>query len=146
MLKKLLQKDEGFTLIEVVLVLAIAGLIMVIVFLAVGGAQRTRRDTARKNNAGRVLSAMESYASNNGGAYATAALTANYLNNITDPNTNSTPEYGNGPATALHPTYYSSGRVCSSTTQGATVGGGGNNAAVSYWSEVSGSATCIDNN
>ena len=38
MLGKLLKDKKGFTLIEIVLVLAIAGLIMVIVFLAVGGA------------------------------------------------------------------------------------------------------------
>jgi prepilin-type N-terminal cleavage/methylation domain-containing protein len=66
-LKKLLKKDEGFTLIEVVLVLAIAGLILVIVFLAVQGAQRGRRDTERKNAAARLLAAAEQVASNTAG-------------------------------------------------------------------------------
>jgi prepilin-type N-terminal cleavage/methylation domain-containing protein len=74
MLKKLLQKDEGFTLIEIVLVLAIAGLIMVIVFLAVVGAQRSRRDTQRKNDASRALAAMESCSSNNNGQYPAACV------------------------------------------------------------------------
>ena len=37
------------TLIEIVLVLAIAGLLLVIVFLAVSGAQKSRRDSQRKN-------------------------------------------------------------------------------------------------
>ena len=45
------QKQEGFTIIEVVLVLAIAALIMVVVFLAVQGAQRNQRDQARKDAA-----------------------------------------------------------------------------------------------
>lgn len=67
MLKKLLKKDQGFTLIEVVLVLAIAGLILVIVFLAVQGAQRGRRDTERKNAAARLVAAAEQVASNNAG-------------------------------------------------------------------------------
>lgn len=53
-MSKLLKKSEGFTLIEIVLVLAIAGLILVIVFLAVAGAQRARRDTGRKDAVNRA--------------------------------------------------------------------------------------------
>jgi prepilin-type N-terminal cleavage/methylation domain-containing protein len=51
----LLKKEKGFTLIEIVLVLAIAGLLLVIVFLAVSGAQKSRRDTQRKNDNARLL-------------------------------------------------------------------------------------------
>lgn len=69
------KKEKGFTLIEIVLVLAIAGLIMVIVFLAVSGAQKSRRDTQRKNDLSRLLSQVEEYASNNSGNYP-AALNA----------------------------------------------------------------------
>jgi len=65
----LLKKDKGFTLIEVVLVMAIAGLILVIVFLAVQGAQRSRRDNARKHDAARMLAAVESCAGNQNGSY-----------------------------------------------------------------------------
>ena len=68
MLRKLLSKrPSGFTLIEVVIVLAIAGLIFVIVFLAVSQAQASRRDTQRKNDANRIGAALEQYASNNQG-------------------------------------------------------------------------------
>jgi prepilin-type N-terminal cleavage/methylation domain-containing protein len=74
----LLKKEKGFTLIEIVLVLAIAGLIMVIVFLALSGAQKNRRDTQRKEDNSRVMSQLESYASNNGGNYPTAATFANF--------------------------------------------------------------------
>lgn len=65
-------KEEGFTIIEVVLVLAIAGLIFLVVFLALPQLQRSRRDTQRRNDAGRVLAALESYASNHNGAYPAA--------------------------------------------------------------------------
>jgi prepilin-type N-terminal cleavage/methylation domain-containing protein len=65
----LLKKEKGFTLIEIVLVLAIAGLLLVIVFLAVAGAQKSRRDTQRKNDLSRVAANLETYAGNNNGAY-----------------------------------------------------------------------------
>lgn len=67
------QNNKGFTIIEVVLVLAIAGLIFLIVFLALPQLQRSRRDTQRKNDAGRALAALESYAGNNNGNYPTVA-------------------------------------------------------------------------
>jgi prepilin-type N-terminal cleavage/methylation domain-containing protein len=65
----LLKKEKGFTLIEIVLVLAIAGLILLMVFLAVSGAQKSRRDTQRKNDLARVAAQVEDYASNNAGVY-----------------------------------------------------------------------------
>jgi prepilin-type N-terminal cleavage/methylation domain-containing protein len=85
------QKQKGFTIIEVVLVLAIAGLIFLIVFLALPQLQKSRRDTQRKNDVGRILSGLESYASNNSGAYPDAsqidAFTTNYIgtNKLNDP-------------------------------------------------------------
>lgn len=53
-------KKPGFTLIEVVIVLAIAALIMVIVFVAVQGALMGRRNDQRRSDARRVLAAVES--------------------------------------------------------------------------------------
>ena len=53
-------KKSGFTLIEIVIVLAIASLIMVIVFVAVQGALSARRNDQRRSDARRVLAAMES--------------------------------------------------------------------------------------
>ena len=66
---KNLKKLKGFTLIEVVIVLAIAALIILIVLQAVAAAQRTRRDTTRKSDGGRISSLLEEYASNNSGVY-----------------------------------------------------------------------------
>lgn len=63
------KRAEGFTIIEVMIVLAIAGLIMVIVFLAVPQLQRNQRDNARQNVVNRTLSEMQTFAGNNGGAY-----------------------------------------------------------------------------
>ena len=58
---------KGFTIIEVVLVLAIAGLIFLMVFLALPALQRSQRDTQRKNDASRLRAAVTDYSSNNRG-------------------------------------------------------------------------------
>ena len=66
-------KQDGFTIVEVVLVLAIAGLIFLIVFLALPQLRRSQRDTQRKSDAGRVLAELTNYAGNNRGDYPTSA-------------------------------------------------------------------------
>ncbi len=85
-MKTTTRKETGFTIIEVVLVLAIAGLIFLVVFLALPQLQRSQRDSQRRSDAGRYLSALESYASNNNGSYpgnqtATDTFVADYLRN-----------------------------------------------------------------
>ncbi|MBS7346633.1 MAG: hypothetical protein KIG14_02890, partial [Candidatus Sacchiramonaceae bacterium] len=50
-----------------VLVLAIAGLIFLMVFIALPTLQRSQRDTQRKNDLGRVVSAVQSFKANNRG-------------------------------------------------------------------------------
>ena len=91
---------KGFTIIEVVLVLAIAGLIFLMVFLALPALQRSQRDTQRKNDASRLRAAVTDYSSNNRGALPwTAAQTmakdsaflTNYVlkgSSFNDPSTN----------------------------------------------------------
>ena len=87
------KSKSGFTIIEVVLVLAIAGLIFLIVFLAVPALQRSQRDTARKNDLGRLVAAVQSYQSNNqgklpsdlGGTGSSAILGTNYVGTFADP-------------------------------------------------------------
>lgn len=61
------QNQQGFTIIEVLIVLAIAGLILLIVFLAVPNLERTSRNTQRKNDASAIASAISNFVSNNGG-------------------------------------------------------------------------------
>ncbi len=67
------RKDQsGFTIIEVLIVLAIAGLIMVVVFLAVPALQRSQRNQSRKTDGNNIISLLDDYVSNNGGALPTA--------------------------------------------------------------------------
>lgn len=58
---------EGFTIIEVVLVLAIAGLIFLMVFLALPALQRSQRNTQRRDDYSMLSTAVTNYMSNNGG-------------------------------------------------------------------------------
>ncbi len=74
--------EKGFTIIEVVLVLAIAGLIFLMVFIALPALQRNQRDTQRKNDLSRVQSAINSYQANNRGnvpALGTASVAASFI-------------------------------------------------------------------
>jgi prepilin-type N-terminal cleavage/methylation domain-containing protein len=72
-LTKISQKNNqsGFTIIEVVLSLAIGAMIIGMVFIALPNLQKQRRDTARKNDLGKVLSQLEAFAGNNNGRYPT---------------------------------------------------------------------------
>jgi prepilin-type N-terminal cleavage/methylation domain-containing protein len=63
--------QRGFTIIEVLIVLAIAGLILLIVFLAVPALQRNARNTAIKNDASAVAGGVSEFESNNDGAAVT---------------------------------------------------------------------------
>ena len=87
-------QQKGFTIIEVILVLAIAGLIFLMVFLALPALQRGQRDTQRKTDLSRVLTAVQNYQSNNRNnvpqTNALSSFTSNYLrtggDNFEDPN------------------------------------------------------------
>ena len=60
-----LKNKQGFTIIEVVLVLAIAGLIFLMVFIALPALQRGQRDTLRKRQANSVITAVTNFSANN---------------------------------------------------------------------------------
>jgi prepilin-type N-terminal cleavage/methylation domain-containing protein len=78
MLSNIRQRKEqkGFTIIEVLIVLAIAGLILLIVFLAVPALQRNSRNTQAKNAASSMLGAVSEFENNNNGAMPTAVAVA----------------------------------------------------------------------
>ena len=63
------KKDSrrGFTIIEVLIVLAIAGLIMLIVFLAVPALQLNSRNTQRKSDASHLSGLINEFVTNNSG-------------------------------------------------------------------------------
>lgn len=76
----ILKRQKGFTIIEVVLVLAIAGLIFLTIFLALPALQKSQRDNARKQDVGRVVAGIQEYVANNGSMPAnTTALAAGYV-------------------------------------------------------------------
>lgn len=58
---------EGFTIIEVVLVLAIAGLIFLMIFIALPELQRSQRNEQRKRDMGEIAGAIQNYRSANKG-------------------------------------------------------------------------------
>lgn len=68
-MKNLKKDNKGFTIIEVLIVLAIAGLIMLVVFLAVPALQRNARNTQRKADVSAVLGGLSEYSNNNGGSF-----------------------------------------------------------------------------
>lgn len=68
MLKKLKTNNRGFTIIEVMIVLAVAAMIILIVLLAVPALQRSSRNTTIKSDASSVAAAISTWETNNAGA------------------------------------------------------------------------------
>jgi prepilin-type N-terminal cleavage/methylation domain-containing protein len=73
MLSNIKKRTEGFTIIEVLIVLAIAGLILLIVFLAVPALQRNSRNTQRKDDVSRISGAVQEFTNNNNGSTPTSS-------------------------------------------------------------------------
>jgi prepilin-type N-terminal cleavage/methylation domain-containing protein len=76
------KREEGFTIIEIMIVLAIAGLIMLIVFLAVPALQRTARNTTRKDDAAAIGAAISNFISDNNGTMPTELSTSSAGNGL----------------------------------------------------------------
>ncbi len=76
------KKQEGFTIIEVLIVLAIAGLILLIVFLAVPALQRNARNTTRRSEAGRIGAAANDFIANSNGTLPVAADAATITTSV----------------------------------------------------------------
>ena len=83
------QTKKGFTIIEVVLVLAIAGLIFLMVFIALPALQSGQRDNARKNDVSIVASAVNTYTSGNRGLFPESGQLQEYATELSD---NTTPD------------------------------------------------------
>ena len=66
---------QGFTIIEVSLVLAIAGLIFMMIFIALPALRRTQRDAARRDDMMGFLKELKSFQTNNRGALPTGGDT-----------------------------------------------------------------------
>jgi prepilin-type N-terminal cleavage/methylation domain-containing protein len=79
---KIKQEMKGFTIIEVLIVLAIAGLIMLVVFLAVPALQRNSRNTQRRNDISSYLGAVNEFVANNNGGIPTTAAHVATINGL----------------------------------------------------------------
>ena len=134
--QQLKKRTEGFTIIEVLIVLAIAGLIMLIVFLAVPALQRNSRNNARNSEAARVSAAATDCLANRNGVVAsctTAVLTASAgtLQQLATITVGGTPAYSQTNA------YVAYGRECSAAGDVSNVSTNARKFTVTYQLEPS---------
>jgi prepilin-type N-terminal cleavage/methylation domain-containing protein len=115
MKSQLKKRTEGFTIIEVLIVLAIAGLIMLIVFLAVPALQRNQRNTSKKSDVGRVGSVTTEWVSNNNGQPPNSAVDATAIRgavgNLAQYDVTTYPTYSNSAAFTLTATAADSAKM-----------------------------------
>lgn len=78
---------RGFTIIEVALVLAIAGLIFMMVFIALPALQRSQRDSRRRDDIMVLIQTIKKYQSNNRGALPTGTGVVTYVEGSDDKTT-----------------------------------------------------------
>ena len=136
-----LKEKKGFTIIEVVLVLAIAGLIFLMVFIALPALQRNQRDTQRKNDMSRLQTALTNYSSSNrGNVPNTPALWSGFITNYLTIGNDTFVDPSGAPATgtgANSTTYVLTPGAAAGTAQSPTFANGSQN--VIYYNN---SATC----
>jgi prepilin-type N-terminal cleavage/methylation domain-containing protein len=72
-----LRKERGFTIIELLIVIAIIGILATLVLTNFQGAQAKGRDTVRKNDINSLYQKLEEYYNENGNYINTAITTAN---------------------------------------------------------------------
>lgn len=152
--------QSGFTIIEVLIVLAIAGLIMVAVFTAVPALQRSSRNNARKSAASQIMASVSTYVANNNGTL--PANTANLTTALNDYKPGFYPlaqiYYGSSatiPASAViggaggsavlttEDAIFISGAVCDATNTGATTTGASSRSYVALYAVESGSSAAV---
>lgn len=158
------RKEKGFTIIEVVLVLAIAGLIFLMVFIALPALQRSQRDGQRKSDVSRILTQLTSYTTNNRGSIPASLITTtgggsksfvqNYLAgtapsvagpDYVDPTTGNGYTFlaaGTAPS-VLGQIGYQPSAICG--TDGSTTGGTARQFALTIFLESQSTPYCVDN-
>lgn len=159
------QTQKGFTIIEVVLVLAIAGLIFLMVFIALPALQRNTRDSQRKQDLSRLQTAVSNYTGNNRGSLPTnwSTFVSTYLtvggDTFLDPSGPTSAQNGATTyvltastttpltstfATAQNEIYYSVGYVCNTSDSSAITAGGSRKVAFRMALE-GGGIVCVNN-
>jgi prepilin-type N-terminal cleavage/methylation domain-containing protein len=127
------RSSGGFTIIEVMIVLAIAGLIMLIVFLAVPALQRNSRNTQRSNDAARTVAALNECSTNfNGNLIACLPNLGEYID--ISQNQQLTLVGAPGPNTMQ----FLLNRQCNASGTGTQTGGGTRAFTLTYHAETSG--------
>lgn len=146
-MKQITKKQGGFTLIEVVLVLAIGALIILMALLAFGGASRSRRDTARTNLAGQIQAAVEQSASNTNGIYPTKTEFESLAtqNKWSDPSGGTAAIKADSAAPTSPGIVYVTGGSCNADGKDLATTGGGSGYAVIYYQETTKSTVCKSN-
>lgn len=168
MLNKIIKKKEsGFTIIEVMIVLAIAGLIMVVVLIAVPQLQRNQRNQARQSILARITTELSNYAGNNNSSFpapitndAAGNFGSSQTNNssfigkylkgvdVNDPSTGSSVEFVTAAGNVAAPTQgqvrYALSAECGSDGAISALSGQNRNFAVAIGLE-GGRAYCLDN-
>ena len=140
------KENKGFTIIEVLIVLAIAGLIMLIVFLAVPALQRNSRNTSIRNDAQLLAGGVGDHRSSYNGTTPTVGAGAGTIT-LTGGGTSTVTLNGStpvAPVTALPTTasavpgtlYVATGRDCNFVTSARTV-------AIWFVTETSGSGEAV---
>lgn len=148
---------QGFTIIEVVIVLAIAGLIFAVVFVAVPQLQQGQRDSTRNSEFDRFESAVTQFQSRNNGEIPGQVdgmnqdidqVVQEYMNeDFADPIGG---DYGDpaGGFVGLEfneaDWFYSDGQICDDNDEPTTTGAGQRNYAIVYPMEQ-GPDVCRDN-
>ena len=104
-MQKLLKKQEGFTLLELLIVIVIIGILAVLIVPNLASGPQRARDSQRKSDLRNVKTALETYYNDNngypGGTYATlgADLTPDYIKTVpTDPKSNADYVYTPSPS------------------------------------------------
>lgn len=141
----------GFTIIEVLIVLAIAGLIMLIVFLAVPALQRNSRNTQRTSDASRMAAAVSECLNNNNGLIVncddftdTTKKLKDYItigNNQQLTATSSAPAGGGAAAGTLNSVVFAFNTKCDDAGSASVGGGGSRSFTLVYLVEAKGTAT-----
>jgi prepilin-type N-terminal cleavage/methylation domain-containing protein len=150
MLNRKLRKinTDGFTIIEVLIVLAIAGLILVIVFLAVPALERNARNEERKTDVANTLSGWSQFLADNNQVTPTGCAIAAGQFEYTGSSTEATTKLGimkactfeaasyNGtPAATLDTIYVAPGDVCNAAAT-AEAAGQATDVALLYYDET----------
>ncbi len=131
-----LNKERGFTIIEVLIVLAIAGLIMLIVFLAVPALNRNSRNSQRVNDVSRMAAAVSECLNNNNSLVANCNnFGAAQLNTyITIANNQQITAVAAAPSTTAAVFAFST--VCNAAATASTAGGGARSFTLVYQVET----------